>query len=131
MQQDNDPKHTSHSTKEWLKKNNVNVFERLSQSPDLNLIKMLWKDLSNGGVNRMVRHDSILILIHSDTIFADTSKNYTIRFDSIQEYIDRYIDIIILYTYFKQPSTFLLTHKCNQKIYNMNINLEMLLWAQC
>ncbi len=25
MQQDNNPMHTSHSTKEWLKKNNVNV----------------------------------------------------------------------------------------------------------
>ncbi len=36
----------------------------------------------------------------------------TIRFRSI---IDRYIDIMILYTYFKQPSTFLITHKCNQK----------------
>ncbi len=46
MQQDNNPKHTSHSTKEWLKKNEVNVLERLSQSPDLNPIKMLWKDLS-------------------------------------------------------------------------------------
>ncbi len=57
----------------------------------------------------MVRHDSISILIPSDTIFADTSKNSTIRFDLIQDYID----IIILYTYFKQPSTFLLTHKCN------------------
>ncbi len=57
------------------------------------------------GVNRMVRHDSISILILSDTIFADISKNYT-----IQEYIDRYrsisIDIMILYTYFKQPTTF-------------------------
>ncbi len=40
----------------------------------------------------------------------------TIRFNLIQEYIDRYIDIIILYTYFKQPFTFLLTHKCNQNI---------------
>ncbi len=64
------------------------------------------------GVNRMVRHDTISILVPSDTIFADSS----ILFDSIQEYIDRYIDIIILYTYFKQPSTFLLTHKCNQNI---------------
>ncbi len=36
-------------------------------------------------------------------------------YDSIQEYIDRYIDIMILYTYFKQPFTFLLTHKRNQK----------------
>ncbi len=43
MQQDNNPKHTSHSTKEWLKKNKVNVLERLSQSPDPNPIKMLWK----------------------------------------------------------------------------------------
>ncbi len=65
------------------------------------------------GVNRMVRHDTISILVPSDTLFADSSKYSTIRFDSIQEYIDRYIDIIILYTYFKQPSTFLLTHKCN------------------
>ncbi len=46
MQQDNNHKHTSHSTKEWLKKNKVNVLEWLSQSPDLNPIKMLWKDLS-------------------------------------------------------------------------------------
>ncbi len=30
MQQDNNPKHTSHSTKEWLKKNKVNVLEWLS-----------------------------------------------------------------------------------------------------
>ncbi len=46
MQQDNNRKHTSYSTKEWLKKNKVNVLEWLSQSPDLNPIKMLWKDLS-------------------------------------------------------------------------------------
>ncbi len=46
MQQDNKPKHTSHSTKEWLKKNKFNVLEWLSQSPDLNPIKLLWKDQS-------------------------------------------------------------------------------------
>ncbi len=43
MQQYKDPKHTSRSTKEWLK-NKVNVLEWLSQSPDLNPIKMLLKD---------------------------------------------------------------------------------------
>ncbi len=67
------------------------------------------------GINRMVRHDTI----PSDT-FADTSKKFydtiKIRFDTIQEYIDRCINIMILNTYFKQPSTFLLTHKCNQNI---------------
>ncbi len=46
LQQDNNPKHTSHSTKEWLKKNKINVLEWLSQSPNLNPIKMLRMDLS-------------------------------------------------------------------------------------
>lgn len=43
--QDNDPKHTSRSTQEWLERNEVNWWPTPPESPDLNPIENLWHTL--------------------------------------------------------------------------------------
>ncbi|CDQ61153.1 unnamed protein product [Oncorhynchus mykiss] len=90
FQHDNDPKHTARATNEWLRKKHLKVLECPSQSPDLNPIENLWRELKVCIAQRKPRNLKDLEKVCMEecakipaAVYANLVKNYSKRMISV------------------------------------------------
>ena len=90
FQHDNDPKHTAMATKEWPRKKHLKVLEWSSQSPDLNPIENLWRELKVRVAQQQFQNITALEELYMEewakipaAVCANLVKNYRKRMISV------------------------------------------------